>query len=64
MKYNSIGEMFFAKRDVSPKDTAYTYKESGEWKSLTYEEVISESEKIAASETKSISLNPNFLFLL
>ena len=48
MKYKSIGEMFFAKRDISPKDVAFKYKENGEWKSLTYEFVINESEKIAA----------------
>jgi long-chain acyl-CoA synthetase len=48
MKYKSIGEMFFAKREISPKDVAYKFKENGEWKSLTYEYVIDESEKIAA----------------
>jgi len=48
MKYNSIGEMFFAKRDISPKDVAYKFKENGEWKSLTYEYVMDETEKIAA----------------
>ena len=48
MKYKSIGEMFYAKRDISPKDVAFKIKENGEWKSLTYEHIITESEKIAA----------------
>ena len=48
MKYNSIGEMFFAKREISPNDIAFKFKEGGDWKTLTYEDVNSRSENIAA----------------
>lgn len=48
MKYNSIGAMFYAKRENSAKEIAYKLKVDGEWKTVTYEEAISRSEKISA----------------
>lgn len=48
MKYSSIGEMFFAKREESPDKIAFKYKTSGEWKSVTFAEIIGKSEEIAA----------------
>ncbi|MCB9057203.1 MAG: long-chain fatty acid--CoA ligase [Calditrichae bacterium] len=48
MSFKSIGEMFFAKRNESPDNTAYMYKESGEWKSVSFREVTDKVEKLAA----------------
>jgi len=53
MKYNSIGEMFFAKRTDSPEKTAYMFKESGEWKSVSFKDVVERAEKIAAGLSSS-----------
>jgi long-chain acyl-CoA synthetase len=48
MKYNSIGAMFFAKREELPSGIAYKLKSGGEWKSVTYEEAINRGERLAA----------------
>ena len=48
MKYNSIGEMFFAKREDSPEGIAFKHKVGGEWKSITYSEIIEKSEQVSA----------------
>jgi long-chain acyl-CoA synthetase len=48
MSFNSIGEMFFAKRKSSPDKTAYMFKEAGEWKSVNFKDVVDQGEKIAA----------------
>lgn len=48
MSYKSIGEMFFAKRSESPDNTAFMFKEGGEWNSVTFKEVTDKVEKLAA----------------
>ena len=48
MKYNSIGAMFVAKRKETPQNTAYMFKEGGNWQSVTFEQVVEKGERLAA----------------
>lgn len=48
MVYKNLGDMFFQKRQKLGSKTAYMYKQSGEWISVTYKEAVDWAEKIAA----------------
>ncbi len=48
MKYKNLAEMFFSKREEFPDKIAYSFKEDGNWKELTFKEVVDKAEKISA----------------
>jgi len=48
MKYQSLGAMFFDKRNQFPQKVGYMYKKEGKWVSVTFQEATDRAERIAA----------------
>ncbi len=48
MRYSSLGQMFFEKRQTMPDKVAYMYKQGGKWHEMTFKEVGDWAEKISA----------------
>ena len=48
MKYKNLAEMFYSKRQDFPSHIAYKFKSKGQWISVSFEEAVDQTEKIAA----------------
>ncbi|NOX90712.1 MAG: long-chain fatty acid--CoA ligase [Calditrichaeota bacterium] len=48
MRYQSLGEMFFDKRQSMPDKVGYMFKEGGKWRNVTFKEAVDWAERISA----------------
>ncbi len=48
MRYQSLAEMFFKKKEERPDYTAYQYKKGAKWHSVTFEVAVQQVESLAA----------------
>ncbi len=48
MRYSSLGEMFFEKRQSMPDKVSHKFKKQGQWHELTFKETVDWAENISA----------------
>ncbi len=48
MRYSSLGEMFFEKRQSMPDKVSHKFKKQGQWHELTFKETVDWAEKVSA----------------
>ena len=48
MRYSSLGEMFFEKRQSMPDKVSHKFKKDGQWHELTFKETVDWAENISA----------------
>jgi long-chain acyl-CoA synthetase len=53
MKYQTLGEMFFANREICPDRAAYMSKHEGSWQEVSFSDAAARTEKISAALIQS-----------